>query len=109
MRFTKIVLALLAATALAGQANTLQVPNDKASRDARRWWQGDWQEQYREGLCDVKVDSRRGVYKREIRCKDGVGASWSGEGIKEFRDGSCTVLQEAKKETFKETVKCPHK
>jgi hypothetical protein len=109
MRFTNIVLALLAASVLASHANTLQVPNDKPSRDGRRWWQSDWQEQYRDGLCDVTVESKRGVYKREIRCKDGIGASWTGEGIKEFRDGGCTVLQDAKRDIFKETVRCPSK
>jgi hypothetical protein len=109
MRSMKFVLALFAASVLAGQAQTLQVPADKPSRDGRRWWQSDWQEQYRDGLCEVKVETKRGEYKREIKCKDGIGASWRGEGIKEFKDGGCLVIQDAKKETFKEVVKCPQK
>jgi hypothetical protein len=113
MRFVKAAFALLAVTAaactLVAHAQSLQVPADKSSREGRRWWQSDWQEQYRDGLCDVKVESKGSTYKREIRCKDGIGASWRGEGIKEFRDGGCMVLQDAKRETFKETVTCPSK
>ena len=54
----------------------------------------------------VKIESKRGEFKREIKCKDGVGARWRGEGKHEFRDGPCTVKVDAKRDEYKEEVKC---
>jgi hypothetical protein len=54
----------------------------------------------------VKLESKRGEFKREIKCKDGVGASWHGEWKKEFWDGPCKVKVEAKRDEYKEEVKC---
>ena len=56
-----------------------------------RWWRGEWKEEFWNGPCEVKIESKRGEFKREIKCKDGVGARWHEEGKREFRDGPCTV------------------
>jgi hypothetical protein len=53
----------------------------------------------------VKLESKRGEFKREIKCKDGVGARWR-EEKREFRDGPCTVKVEARRDEYKEEVKC---
>jgi len=71
-----------------------------------RWWQGDYKEEYWDGPCQVKTESKRGEFKREIKCKDGVGARWRGEWKKEYWDGPCKVKLEAKRDQFKEEVKC---
>ena len=71
-----------------------------------RWWQGEWKEEFWDGPCTVKIESKRGEFKREIKCKDGVGARWRGEGKHEFRDGPCTVKVDAKRDEYKEEVKC---
>jgi hypothetical protein len=74
--------------------------------DGRRWWRGDWKEEFWDGPCEVKIESKRGEFKREVKCPDGVGAGWRGEWKKEFRDGPCLVKQEAKRDEYKEEVKC---
>ena len=80
---------------------------DRYGDDAkRRWWRGEWREEYWDSPCEVKIESKRGEFKREIKCKDGVGARWRGEWAKEFRDGPCRIKQEAKRDEFKEEVKC---
>jgi hypothetical protein len=78
-------------------------------RDKKRWWGGEWKEEFWDGPCEVKIESKRGEFKREIKCKDGVGARWGGEWKKEFKDGPCKVKQEAKRDEFKEEVKCERK
>jgi len=80
--------------------------DDARSRDGKRWYRGEWKEEFWDGPCEVKIESKRGEFKREIKCKDGVGAQWRGEWKKEFRDGPCLVKQEAKRDEFKEEVKC---
>lgn len=105
MRPTTSVLALLVASALACQTAAF-AGDDGRSRDGERWWRGEWKEQFWDGPCEVKIESKRGEFKREIKCKDGVGAQWRGEWKKEFRDGPCLVKQEAKRDEFKEEVKC---
>lgn len=72
----------------------------------RRWWRNDWREDYWARPCEVKLESKRGEFKREVKCKDGVGASWRGEWKEEFWDGPCKVKLEASREEFKEEVKC---
>jgi hypothetical protein len=71
-----------------------------------RWWRGEWKEEFWNGPCEVKLESKRGEFKREIKCKDGVGARWREDGKREFRDGPCTVKIEAKRDEYKEEVKC---
>lgn len=80
---------------------------DRNGDDAkRRWWRGEGKEEFWDGPCEVKLESKRGEFKREVKCKDGVGASWHGEWQKEFWDGPCKVKLEAKRDEFKEEVKC---
>lgn len=71
-----------------------------------RWWRGAWKEEYWGGPCEVKLESKRGEFKREVKCKDGVGAGWRGEWKREFWDGPCKVKVEAKRDEYKEEVKC---
>jgi hypothetical protein len=71
-----------------------------------RWWGGEWKEEFWDGPCEVKLESRRGEFKREVKCKDGVGARWRERGKREYRDGACTVKVEAKRDEYKEEVKC---
>lgn len=75
----------------------------------KRWWGGEWKEEFWDGPCEVKIESKRGEFKREVKCKDGIGARWGGEWKREFRDGRCLVKQDAKRDEFKEEVKCPRK
>jgi hypothetical protein len=79
---------------------------DDDSRYGRYRQEGEWKEEYRDGPCEVKMESKPGESKREIKCKDGIGASWHGEWKKEFTDGRCKIKQEAKIDEFKEEVKC---
>lgn len=99
------VLTLLVATIL-GHQNAASAGDDFRSPDSKRWWRGESKEEFWDGPCQVKTESKRGEFKREIKCKDGVGAQWRGEWKTEFRDGPCLVKQEAKRDEFKEEVKC---
>jgi len=75
--------------------------------DSRRtWWYENWREPYWESPCELKIESKPGEFKREVKCKDGVGATWSGEWKVEFWDGPCKVKLEATREELKEEVKC---
>jgi len=67
---------------------------------------GEWKEEFRDGPCEVKIESRRGEYKREIKCKDGVGAWWRGEWKSEYRDGPCWIKEDVKHDEYKEEIKC---
>lgn len=96
-------------------ALTFCVPNAVLAGDEDRqsghkgWWAGEWKEEFWDGPCEVKIESKRGEFKREIKCKDGVGARWGGTWKKEFMDGPCKVKQDAKRDEFKEEVKCNRK
>lgn len=72
----------------------------------RRWWRDEFRDDYWNRPCEYKIESRRGEFKREIKCKDGRGAPWRGEWKEEFREGRCLVKIEATREVFKEEVKC---
>ena len=87
-------------------ASVTPAPGDDRTGGRGRWWSGAWQEEFWNGPCEVKLESKRGEFKREIKCKDGVGARWRDEGKREFRDGPCTVKVEAKRDEYKEEVKC---
>lgn len=92
-------------------ATLLVIPASASADDFRssgdkRWWQGEWKEEYSDGPCQVKSESNRGEFKREIKCKDGIGADWHGEWKAEFWDGPCLVTQDVKPDEFKEEVKC---
>lgn len=83
------------------------LPSLAHSDDSKRgWWRSAWREPYWESPCEVKIESKRGEFKREVKCKDGVGATWRGEWKEEFWDGTCKVKLEATREEFKEEVKC---
>lgn len=105
MHSNKSVLAFLVVTVLGFQTSSF-AGNNGRSPDEERWWRGEWKEEFWDGPCEVKIESKGGEYKREIKCKDGVGAQWRGEWKKEFRDGPCLVKQEAKRDELKEEVKC---
>ena len=66
----------------------------------------EWKVEFRDGPCQVKREARRGEFKREITCKDGVGARWHSEWKQEFWDGPCQVKIEAKRDEYKEEVTC---
>lgn len=72
----------------------------------RYFWEDEWTESFWDGACEVKLESKPGEFKREIKCKDGIGAAWQGEWKKEFREGACVVKQDVKRDEFKEEVKC---
>jgi hypothetical protein len=83
------------------------LPGAALGDDSKRaWWHGEWRDPYWERPCEVKVESKPGEFKREVKCKDGVGATWRGEWKEEFWDGPCKVKLEASHEEFKEEVKC---
>jgi hypothetical protein len=65
----------------------------------------EWKDEFRDGPCQVKREAKRGEFKREIKCKDGVGARWHGEWKQEFRDGLCQVKVEATRDEYTEEVK----
>lgn len=98
-RIASTVLLLLSACAL--------LPSLAHSDDSNRdWWRGAWRAPYWESPCEVKIESKQGEFKREVKCKDGIGATWHGEWKEEFWDGPCKVKLEATREEFKEEVKC---
>ncbi|MGR4868432.1 hypothetical protein ACIPRI_06145 [Variovorax sp. LARHSF232] len=99
-------LLLAASLFLLGQHAAQADDDDMRPRGSKRWWRGELPADPWGGPCDVKTDSKRGEYKREIKCKDGIGAAWRGEWKTEFRDGPCLVKQEAKRDEFKEEIKC---
>lgn len=92
-----------------GAHNAVLADDDDRRYAKKRWWGGEWKEEFWDGPCEVKIESKRGEFKREIKCKDGVGARWGGEWKKEYEDGPCKVKQEAKRDEFKEEVKCEQK
>ena len=65
-----------------------------------------WKDEFRDGPCQVKREAKRGEFKREIKCQDGIGARWHGEWKQEFWDGPCQVKVEATRDEYKEEVKC---
>lgn len=89
-----------------GLYNPVLADDDDRYLDKRHWWGGEWKNEHQEGACEVKTESKSGEYKREIKCKDGIGAWWHGDWKREFMDGPCKIKQEAKRDEFKEEVKC---
>jgi len=91
----------LIAWAVLGAASAAPV-----SADSEPWWRGEWRERHWGARCEVKLESKPGEFKREIKCPDGRGADWGRPRKREFRDGHCLVKAEATREVFKEEVKC---
>jgi len=82
-------------------------PGARERRSEGQWWLGACHEQFLGGPCEVKLEAKRGEYKREIKCKNGEGAHWErGEWKDEYRDGPCIVKIEAKHDEYKEEIKC---
>lgn len=80
-----------------------------ALADHRRGGQedGEWKDEYWDGPCKVKIESKDDEYKEEVKCPNGHGANWrGGEWKDEFRDGGCKVKIEAKYDEYKKEVKC---
>lgn len=100
---TTLLRLLLAAQLVAAAA--VHADDRRSPRD-RHWWQDEWKEEYWDGPCQVKSESKRDEFKREIKCKDGIGAPWRGEWKSEFRDGPCLIKQDVKRDEFKEEIKC---
>jgi hypothetical protein len=98
------LLRLLLATPLV-VVGVAQADDLRSSRD-KRWWTDEWKEEYWDGPCQIKSESKRDEFKREIKCKDGIGAQWRGEWKSEFRDGPCLIKQDVKRDEFKEEIKC---
>ena len=96
----RLMLAALLVAPATSSADDFRSPDDK------RWWKSEWKEEYWDGPCQVKSESKRGEFKREIKCKDGIGADWRGEWKDEYWDGPCLVKQDVKRDEFKEEVKC---
>ena len=82
--------------------------DDDDRERGREWWQHEWRDDYWNRPCEVKLESKPNEFKREIKCKDGRGATWHGEWKDEFWDGPCKIKIEATREEFKEEVKCEH-
>jgi len=40
-----------------------------------RWWRGEWKEEFWNGPCEVKLESKHGEFKREIKKRMGDVAS----------------------------------
>lgn len=88
-------------------AAALILPSAALADDSRYgWWHDEWREDYWARPCEVKMESKAGEFKREVKCKDSIGATWRGEWKEEFWDGPCKVKLEATHEEFKEEVKC---
>lgn len=104
MRSTTAVLLTLAGSALFQCAAFAD--GDMRPGDGQRWWRGEIRHDFWGGPCEVKTESKPGEYKREIKCKDGHGATWRGEWKSEFRDGPCLIKQEATRDEFKEEIEC---
>ena len=101
----RTAIALLLLSALAAPY-ALADDDDSKKRWRRNDWRSDWSEDRWARPCEVKQESKGGEFKREVKCKDGIGATWRGEWKDEFRDGPCRVKLEASREVFKEEVKC---
>ncbi|WP_459946413.1 hypothetical protein [Desulfocastanea catecholica] len=59
-------LCLLAAALLFFPA-TCFANDDMRPRDGKRWWRGELREDFWNGPCEVKIEAKRGEFKREIK------------------------------------------
>lgn len=76
------------------------------SHGKRGYASPEFKEEFWDGPCTVKIESKPGEFKREIKCKDGHGAHWRGSWKREYRDGYCYIKEDVKVDEFKEEVKC---
>jgi hypothetical protein len=85
------------------------IPGFVSANDSHSdWWRDSLRDPYWESPCEFKLESKPGEFKREIKCRNGRGATWRGVWKEEFYDGRCKVKLEATREVFKEEVKCDH-
>ncbi|WP_256660437.1 hypothetical protein [Pseudomonas sp. G(2018)] len=97
---------MLARWVMAAIGSVMLMP---ASADYRRGEHegGEWKDEYRDGPCNVKIESKDDEYKEEIKCPNGHGATWRrGEWKDEFWERGCKVKIEAKRDEYKKEVKC---
>lgn len=90
--------SLLGIWLVAGVAGILPAQGDD--------WRDERREEFRDGPCRVKRETKRDGFEEEITCKDGVGARWRGEWKQEYWDGPCHVKIDAKRDEYKKEVKC---
>lgn len=75
-------------------------------------WDGDdgyWErskQEYWDGPCLIKIESKPYEYKKEVKCEDGFSPVADAPWKEECRDGECKVKREAKHDEFKEEIKC---
>ena len=72
----------------------------------RNWWREARHDPNWGKPCPIKLEKTKNGYTREVRCKNGVGASWRGDWTDEFQDGSCRVKLQATRDVFREEVRC---
>lgn len=76
------------------------------------WGGGDYgywersKQQYWDGPCRVKIESKPYEYKKEVKCEDGFSPVADAPWKEEYQDGECRVKREAKYDEFKEEIKC---
>ena len=79
---------------------------------APAWGGGDYgywdrsKQEYWDGPCLVKIESKPYEYKKEVKCEDGFSPVADAPWKEEYRDGECKVKREAKYNEFKEEIKC---
>ena len=59
----RLMLAALLVAPATGSADDFRSPGDK------RWWKGEWKEEYWDGPCLVKQDVKRDEFKEEVKCE----------------------------------------
>ncbi|MFN2427992.1 MAG: hypothetical protein ABR587_16265 [Candidatus Binatia bacterium] len=97
-RFTRTVLVIALGALLPNVA--------VADEPIRNWWRDARYNPNWGKPCEVRIDSKKHEYKREVRCPQGMEPAWRGNWKEEFRDGPCEVKLEATRYVFKEEVKC---
>lgn len=60
-------LRVLLATQLVAPA--IGCADDFRSSDDKRWWQGEWKAEFRDGPCLVKQDVKHDEFKEEVKCE----------------------------------------
>lgn len=80
-------------------------PTFATSGDDYGYWERSKQE-YWDGPCLIKIESKPFEYKKEVKCEDGFSPVADAPWKEEYQDGECKVKREAKYDKFKEEIKC---
>lgn len=80
-------------------------PTHATGGDDYGYWERSKQE-YWDGPCLIKIESKPFEYKKEVKCEDGFSPVADAPWKEEYRDGDCKVKREAKYDEFKEEIKC---